>query len=83
VIILIGITFAVLTWVLLYGRAGGIGGLIMFLGTLSYPVGFVAVQRAALRCGNLDNRLAPSPGSLILCLAKISYTRKMSDLAKS
>jgi hypothetical protein len=35
----------------------GIGGLIMFLGALSYPVGFVAVQRAALRCGNLDNRL--------------------------
>jgi hypothetical protein len=35
---LIGITFAVLTWVLLYGRAGGIGGLITLLGALSYPV---------------------------------------------
>jgi hypothetical protein len=37
-IMLIGITFAVLTWGLLYGRAGGIGGLIMFLGALSYSI---------------------------------------------
>jgi hypothetical protein len=38
---LIGITFAELTWVLLYGRAGGIGRLIMLLGALSYPVALV------------------------------------------
>ena len=41
VIMLIGITFAELTWVLLYGRAGGIGRLIMLLGALSYPVALV------------------------------------------
>jgi hypothetical protein len=34
-IMLRGIAFAVPTWVLLYGGAGGIGGLIMFLGALS------------------------------------------------
>jgi hypothetical protein len=43
VIMLVGITFAVLAWVLLYGQAGGIGGLVMFLGALSYPVGFGAL----------------------------------------
>jgi hypothetical protein len=42
VFMLIGITFAVLTWVLLYGRAGKIGGLIMLLGALSYPVAWLA-----------------------------------------
>ena len=47
VIMLTGITFAVLTWVLLYGRAGGIGGLIMFLGALSYPVAFGGLVWAA------------------------------------
>jgi hypothetical protein len=47
VIMLIGITFAVLTWVLLYGTTGSIGGLVMLLGALSYPVGFGGLVWAA------------------------------------
>jgi hypothetical protein len=42
---LIGISFAVLTWVLLYGTTGG--GLIMLLGALSYPVAFGGLVWAA------------------------------------
>jgi hypothetical protein len=47
VIMLIGITFAVLTWVLLYGTTGEIGGLVMLFGALSYPVAFGGLVWAA------------------------------------